>query len=177
MNQSQRQFLIDNTNKVFKQQVKDLEDTIPKQPILNNYIVQAFMTGTVQFKDIVELQKKMTERVLSLDGGKLVEKDSSWRSSDSSAYLKVPVEELLILPQAYVDACAEYELKAKAVKEQITLLEQKKNSIILRVQLSSNTKLDKLISEVDNMDDLSLLDDSLMLGTAIDSGKGQIMLD
>lgn len=168
MNQKQRDYLMDSINNTCNEQIKKLNGTIPDKPSLNNYLVASFLDNTVQFADINILKKKMRESVIKMGKGEiLVSTDNRGfynNREDEKDYVKVIPEDLFIIPEQYKKAITVYEKKKKEIEKQINILENTKKTIMLKLQIGSNAILEKLIEQVDNMGDLSLINTQLLIG-------------
>lgn len=164
MNQEQRKFLIGTVEKTCDKQIKDLEDSIPDKPSLNNYLIAAFMDNSIQFNDIQILKDKMRKAVLKFGhSDQLIEEDSGWRSRKERSFVKIDPEDLFVLPQAYLDALREYESIRDSINKKIKDLENAKNTIVLKLQIGSAVTLDKIVMQVDNIGDLNLMNTQLLL--------------
>lgn len=166
MNQSQRDFLIKNVQSVCHNQIQEIQDSIPEKPSLNNYVVASFLDDTIQFADIEILKKKIRERVLRFGVNELlIEREDEWgrNKKNNRNIVKIIAEEIFVIPQGYLDALDEYNRINDEAQNKIKTLDAMKSTIILKLQISSNTKLQSLIDEVDNMTDLSLVNNQLML--------------
>jgi len=171
MNQDQRKFLIARVEQTFKKQVKEIE-TLRKiqRPSLNNYLVAAFLDNSIQFNDIDLLKTKMRSMVLKFGvGDKLVrESREKYYSNDEKAFrnkdtCEIIAEDLFIIPQAYLDALADYEAQESEIKSKIEQLEAQKDTILLKIQIGSNQVLDKLVTQVDNLADLNIMNTQFLL--------------
>ncbi len=169
MNQEQRKFLIERVNKTFSKQKEALEKQYRKEPpSLNNYLVAAFLDGTIQFNDIEKLKVKMKETVLRFGASDKLVKEHSDRWGNERAYknhntCEVITEDLFIIPEAYRVALAEYQGNQKVIEEKINELEAQKDTILLKIQIGSNQVLDKLVTQVDNLADLSIMNSQFLL--------------
>lgn len=169
MNQDQRKFLIQRVEATFQTQKKQLEQQFKKEPpSLNNYLVAAFLDGTVEFNDIELLKTKMREMVLKQGASDKLIEESRDRWNDTNVFknkntCKIIAEDLFIIPESYKKALAEYEESQKVVTEKINELEAQKDTIILKIQIGSNQILDKLITQVDNLVDLNIMNSQFLL--------------
>lgn len=172
MNQDQRKFLIERVNKTFNQQQKKITDRKPIKPSLNNYLVAAFLDGTIQFNDIAALKHKMRETVLryGVDDRLIRSKRndryrySSDDTEDSATDVcEVVAKDLFIIPENYLAALAEYETEMEKIKTELETLEAQRDTILLKIQIGSNQVLDKLITQVDNLADLNIMNSQFLL--------------
>lgn len=171
MNQDQRKFLIEQIRKTYDRQKEKLRKKRPEPPSLNNYLVAAFLDNTIKFKDIEKLRREMRERVLSMgkDDVLIKDSDSRWRNRrdededvDNHSVV-VSAEDLFVLPEAYINELEKYKAAREIYEREMDHLEEYRDTIIMKIQIGSNAVLDKLITQVDNMGDLNLINSRLKL--------------
>lgn len=168
MNQDQRKFLIERVNKTFQNQKEKIENQRVKKPSLNNYLVAAFLDDTIEFADIKKLKMKMRETVLKFGSSETLikEPDNGWRSGPQKKQentCEVIAEDLFVIPVSYLKALDEYNSHKIGIDEQIQQLEAQKDTILLKIQIGSNQVLDKLITQVDNLADLNIMNSQFLL--------------
>ncbi len=168
MNQDQRKFLIQRVESTFLKQKKELEKEITVKPSLNNYLVAAFLDNSIQFNDIDKLKIKMRETVLKYGASdKLIEEERGrWddtKNTKDKNLCKIIAEDLFIIPEAYLIELKKYEENKKNIEDKITQLEAQKDTILLKIQIGSNQVLDKLITQVDNLADLNIMNSQFLL--------------
>jgi len=169
VNQDQRNFLIKRVDKTFLKQKDELERSLEKEPpSLNNYLVAAFLDGTIEFNDIENLKVKMKETVLKYGASDKLVKEKRERWENNGAYknkntCEVITEDLFIIPEAYKKALSEYESSQKIINDKVHLLEAQRDTILLKIQIGSNAVLDKLITQVDNLADLNIMNSQFLL--------------
>jgi hypothetical protein len=168
MNQDQRKFLIERVNKTFENQKRKLEENKIKKPSLNNYLVAAFLDNSIQFNDIERLKIKMRDTVLKYGAAdKLIkEPEDGWydrnkRKQENTC--EIIAEDLFIIPQSYLDELQKFNAHKKDIEEKIIQLEAQKDTILLKIQIGSNQVLDKLITQVDNLADLNIMNSQFLL--------------
>lgn len=164
MNQDQRKFLIERVNKTFNVQQASIKKELIR-PSINNYLVAAFLDGSIKFNDIEKLKVKMRETVLKYGSSdKLVNEKQDWRNERKhSNTCEIITEDLFIIPESYKMALAEYTDALAKQTEQITQLEAQRDTILLKIQIGSNAILDKLITQVDNLADLNIMNSQFLL--------------
>jgi hypothetical protein len=165
MNQDQRKFLIERVNKTFMIQKKKIEDNKLIKPSLNNYLVAAFLDNSIQFNDIEKLKVKMRETVLRYGASdKLIKEKDDWRTERKGDNIcEIVAEDLFIIPESYKKALAEYQSEKDKQQQDIDQLEAQKDTILLKIQIGSNQVLDKLITQVDNLADLNIMNSQFLL--------------
>lgn len=190
MNQDQRKFLIEKVRSGADKEIEELKEGLPAEPNLNNYLVSAFLAGKIEFVPIAQLRDRMRDAILKC--GSTVEiiaedydDDNMWgkakrRSSkrkryqhddgDSNFVVKIPPEELFVLPPAFLKERAEWEAERDRVEAKIKEITTMRDTVIMKIQIGSSARLDSLIMEVDSMGDLSILNAQLQLtGSAAQS--------
>jgi hypothetical protein len=142
-----------------------IEATEGKKPSLNNYLVAAFLDGSIEFADIDILKKKMRLQVLKMGKGEVLVDEDTWRRSEKTEEdrVKVNAQDLFIIPTIYKDALAEYENRKAEYRKKLADLESVRDALLLKINLGSNTILDKLIDQVDTMGDINLINNQMML--------------
>jgi hypothetical protein len=70
---------------------------------------------------------------------------------------------LFIIPESYKKALAEYQSEKDKQQQEIDQLEAQKDTILLKIQIGSNQVLDKLITQVDNLADLNIMNSQFLL--------------
>jgi hypothetical protein len=165
MNQEQRKFLIARIEKAYKDETAKISEDLPNEPNLNNYLVAAILDNSIQLKPLDEIKKSIREKVLSLGiGDSLTNKPSAWgRSNESNHEVTLKADIVFIYPKAYLQAYEEFQRKKKEITDKIAKLYAQKETLLLKVNIGSNQTLDRLIDEVDNMIDISLMNNKLML--------------
>ena len=168
MNQDQRKFLIERVNKTFQTQKSKLEKDKIERPSLNNYLVAAFLDNSIQFNDIEKMKTKMRETVLKFGASDKLVKESKDRWDSTGAYkdkntCEIIAEDLFVVPESYKVALAEYEAYKKDIQDKVEQLEAQKDTILLKIQIGSNQVLDKLVTQVDNLADLNIMNSQFLL--------------
>lgn len=168
MNQEQRKFLIERVNKTFEAQKKKIESKSVDKPSLNNYLISAFLDDTIKFNDIEKLKEKMKKQVLKMGTGDVLIKSNRrggflGDSKSADNICEVVAEDLFIIPQSYLDALKEYTDHQTLLEDEINQLEAQKDTILLKIQIGSNVVLDKLITQVDNLADLNIMNSQFLL--------------
>lgn len=143
LNMRQRQILADQITLNFKIKITSLKESIPHKPSLNNYLVAAFLDGSIKFNDVDQLKQKMTQRVRRYGEG--------MRVCDGNDDVNVKAEELFIIPNAYEESVQEYYRIKKDVEKQISDLTTMKDTLMIKIQVGSNEALTILVNDIDTM--------------------------
>lgn len=166
MNDKQRDYLLKSVTSVCQAQIKLLENTRRKKPSLNNYLVAAFLDGSIEFADIENLKEKMRESVIKMPSeAQLVELDRSGYGSDKkeTPYVKVQTEYIFKIPTSYQDEYDLWQKENSELDDKIQQLNAQLKTVEIKIQLGSNQQLDKLIAEADNLGEISLINSRLTL--------------
>lgn len=162
MNAQQRKYLIDTMKAEAHKRISELKKELKEYPSLANFLFKELMLGRLEVQSsdaIVGALKKRAESAAA---------DTDWLSGermgfDKKTTVKLPIADLIVIPQEYVKLRAEVAAQNKAVSEQIQSIEAQMKALELRINLATNSKLERIISEVDDMGDLSLIDTKLKL--------------
>lgn len=172
MNQDQRKYLINEVDSTLRKQVEELEKQKPVHPSLNNYLISAFMDNTIEFADLSPLKEKIKERVLKMGREDvLIEEDSedNWysgrrrRSEDKNTYVKLLADEIFVIPESYKKHLKEYQDKVDELNGKIKQIQAQAKTITMKIQIGSPAALNKLVTEVDNLADLSIMNSQFLL--------------
>jgi hypothetical protein len=173
MNEAQRKFLTQRIDNIYKAESEKLRKKIPSRPSLNNYMIAAFLDGSVKFNDIDILKKKIRDRVLKMGSeSQFIESKNKrgydWDDDDDDApthTVMLNAEELFIVPEAYLVALREYEAAKEKVTSALANLSAQHDTVTLKIQVGSSKALDKLVEQVDNLADLTIINSQLTLGS------------
>ena len=165
MNQAQRTFLI---NKI-KERTKSMTDALKKEdredspPSLSNYLLHAVMSDKFQLQDIETIKKTIKEKALTAKmGGSIWLGKSSWQTaSDNEVVLKA--DQLFVIPEEWRKQWEIYRKEQDERQSQINEIQIQSDTLITRIQLASDKTLEKMISEIDDMGNISLMDTKLKI--------------
>jgi hypothetical protein len=166
MNQDQRKFLLARVEKAQKEELRKLQDETPSEPSLNNYLIAAMLDNSIELKSLDEIKASIRKKVLAL-GPKdtFTSSKYTWRNDDAESHeITLMADILFVYPKAYLDAYAEWEAIIKEINQRIQKVNATSETLLLKIQIGSNTSLDRLVDSVDNMIDLTLMNNKLMLG-------------
>ncbi len=173
MNQAQRKFLIDRIESNVKVQIDLLKHSdLDQPPSLENYFYGLALSGKLEIRSQDHIKKVMCERAMKHSATRYSE---TWLGSSQGdmldrANVKLPIRDLFVIPTEYDELWAEYRMKKNEIDEQIRQLQIECDTLVTRIQLASDKTLEKMISEVDDMGDISLIDTKLK---ALISSDGQ----
>jgi len=159
MNQAQRNFLIKKIEETIKAKVKMLEDSKPEYPSLNNYLLHAVMSGTFELQPNEEIKKILLQKALNAKG------NEDWLGNHwgmaNKSLVAFKAEEIFIVPDEYKERAKVCREKQYELQQQINTLRIQSETLITRIQIASDKTLQKMINEVDDMGDISLIDTKL----------------
>lgn len=159
MNAQQRKFLIDKIKKQAKETIDALRKAEPDPPSLSTFLLFELMQDRLRLKPEAEILAVLKNRALS---GK-----DNWMNTDyafssrNDGEIKFKAKQLFIIPDEYQKAYEEYERKRDETRNLINDTRTQADSLITRIQLASDKVLQKMINEVDDMGDISLMDTKL----------------
>lgn len=159
MNQSQRNFLIKKIEDTVKSKIKNLEDSKPEYPCLNNYLLHAVMSGNFELKPNEKIKKILLQKALNAKG------NEDWLGNywgmANKSLVAFKADEIFVIPDEYRERAENCKIKQCEIQEQINTLRIQSETLITRIQLASDKTLQKMINEVDDMGDISLIDTKL----------------
>lgn len=173
MNQTQRDYLIKQVEKTYRNQVEKLKNARPEPPSLNNYLIAAVLDGSFQLQSTESIRAHIRDLVLQLGTDKTFTDSASYRyrrnrddDEEDPRTVSLEAESLFVLPENYQSAYTKYKEDRAAWDAEMERIEGYKETIILKVQLGSPAVLAKLIEQVDNLADLNIINSSLLLTPA-----------
>ena len=158
MNQTQRNFLVDKIQSKLDAERKALESQLPERPSLEGFLVHEIMKGTIEMQSTEFVKDYITDRVINLKKGESLLGDR-WSSSKNE--ITLPPSKLFVIPEEYARRMKEYEKKSAEIRGQISELAIQAETMITRIKLASNSVLEGLVRDVDNMGDIRLVDTTL----------------
>jgi len=166
MNADQRKFLVERVNQTFNKQKKAIDEGRTEKPSLNNYLIAAFLDNSIKFQDIEKLKEKMRAMVLRFGSGDVLIKTNGWSrnyNKRGDTTVEINAEDLFVYPESYEKAWDEWYENKIAIDKAVEKLEAEKDTILLKIQIGSNAALDKIITQVDNIADLNIMNAQFML--------------
>ena len=164
MNQVQRKFLIDKIEKTVDSKIAALKKEKPDYPSVLNHLYYAIMQGTLEVQPPEKIKEAIKQRALKSKAGENnwlhIEGRTSWGDKE---IVEFKLDEVFVLPEEYRERVREYREAYSGIDEQIMQLTSQRDMLVLRIQLASDKTLEKMISEVDDMGDLSLMDTKIKL--------------
>lgn len=161
MNQQQRNFLIKKIEEGVNNKIKALALSKPEPPSLNVYLLHAVMSGNFQLRSIDEMKETLRQKAL-----RSKEREdwmgNSWGSSNKSG-VNFRADEIFVIPEEYRKLADQHQKETSEIEQQIHNLRTQSEGLITRIQLASDKTLQKMINEVDDMGDISLMDTKLKL--------------
>lgn len=159
MNQAQRNFLIKRIEDQVKASIEALKDKKPDAPNLNNYLLHQVLSGKLKIKPTEHIKKAIIKRALEAKEGE------NWMTGERNNYsglgaklFKLNVTDLIDVDAEYTRLLEEYKAASVDIDDKIRVLRVQSDTLITRIQLASDRTLDKMINEIDDMGDISLMD-------------------
>lgn len=163
MNQQQRKFLIDKIENQSKEKIDVLRKSIPEMPSLSVHILHSVLSGTIQIKPVEQIKEYLRQRALKVtDKSKQDWLGNDWNGSGKGK-VYFEIRDLFEVPEEWQSQFNDWAATSKQVNEQIDAIKQQCDNLCLRIQLASDKMLDKLISEIDDLGDISLVDTKMKL--------------
>lgn len=162
MNTQQRKFLIERIQQKVKAKIESLRKDLLQYPSASNYIFKAVLNDKLALQPSAVILDAIKKKALNAKEGE------NWLSEMRMGYekereIKLLINELLVLPDDYKQEVDRVKKYNESIVAQIDLLKVQLDTIEVRIQLASDKRLEKLINEVDDMGDLSLMDTKLKL--------------
>jgi hypothetical protein len=163
MNQTQRKFLIERIQKGVKSQIQNLKDSKLKYPSASNYLFKAIMGDKLELQPKEVILSALKQKALNSKEGEnwLSEKSMGW---DKQRTILMQISELVIIPNDFDIEMRRVENYNSKIDKEINLLYLQLDSIEVRIQLASDSRLARLVNDVDDMGDIRLVDATLKIG-------------
>lgn len=165
MNATQRKFLVEKMTEVSKRKIQLLRDSKPERANINVYMLHKVLSNDFEIKSTDELKKIILEKALKAGKDKNFREDwlgNSWGSSNRNG-VHFTFSEFFVVPEEYKNMIDEREREIKAIDEEINQIQSMVDTLEVRIMVASDSKLDKLINDIDNMGDISLIDTKIKL--------------
>lgn len=161
MNQAQRKYLIDKISEKTKSKIKELSDQKISLPSASNWIFKAILSDNLQIQSQDHILNALkTKALASKEGENWLSSERGW---DRERVVKLKLQDLIVLPEDFYLAMEDAQKHNTKINEEIKILQSQLDTIELRIQLASDKTLQKMINEVDDMGELSLIDTKLKL--------------
>ena len=162
MNQQQRKYLIDKIKSTIDKKIEILSKDRMEYPSMSNFLFHAILKNELKLKTEEHILEAIKSKALNAKEG------SNWLSNermgfDKETTIKLHIEDLLEIPKNYDEKLSEIKNHNSKIQTEINLLKTQFDTIETRIQLASDKTLQKLINEVDDMGDLSLIDTKIKL--------------
>lgn len=162
MNAQQRKYLIERITEKTKARIKMLEETKERYPSAPNYLFKAILNGTLKLKPQEHTLEALKNRALKAKEG------YNWLSDQSQGWeresvVKLKISDIIEIPDDYAAEVERVSNHNSSIEKEISELRLQLDTIEMRVQLASDKVLQRLINEVDDMGELSLIDTKIKL--------------
>lgn len=162
MNQTQRKFLIDKIGEKTNERIKALYESKQQYPSASNYLFKAILSGTLELQPDAVTLKALEDKARKAKEGYnwLSEDHMGW---DKETTVKIKLEHLFVLPEDFYNEQERVREHNEGITKQIAELRIALDTLEVRIQLASDKTLAGMVSEVDDMGDIKLIDSSLKL--------------
>jgi hypothetical protein len=162
MNATQRKFLVDKINEKTKKKIGELKKKRLEYPSASNYIFKAILNDELELQPKEVILAALKKKAMNAKEG------SNWLSEQRMGYDKertvtLNTPDLIKIPKDLGEEARRVVAHNKEIDGEIEELESQLDMLEVRIQLASNKTLQNLINEVDDMGDLSLVDNKLKL--------------
>jgi hypothetical protein len=166
MNSTQRKYLCDKITEKVKAKIKDLESQRVATPSLSSYMLHEVLSDRFKIKSNEELREiilnKAKEGVTSDRPDRFLADSDRWGSNtDNRVVLKI--EDFFVLPENYQEVLNVARQTNIDIQIKINQLKIQAETLETRIMLASDKTLEKMINEVDDMGEISLIDTKLKL--------------
>lgn len=165
MNSTQRKYLVDKITEKAKARIEALKKSIPESISLNVYMLHRVMSDDFEIKSIIDLKKIVLEKALKAGQNKSYREDwlgNAWGTS-SKTNVAFTLDEFFVVPEEYKKMVQDREQEKDKINQEISQLSQQIETLEIRIMLASDKNLQKIVSEVDDMGDISLIDTKIKL--------------
>lgn len=166
MNSQQRKYLIDKINEKKKIKIQELESQIKKRPSLIAYMLHEVLSDRIKVREnseLLEIVKKKALQALSDDKANNWLSNSDRWGSQKEDKVSFDLNEFFVIPENYKSIISEVDKHNLEIRNQIYQLSIQCESLETRIMLASDKTLQKMINEVDDMGDISLIDTKIKL--------------
>lgn len=165
MNQHQRKFLLEEIEKQYKRERDELNKRKPDAPSLNNYLTAAILDGSAVMRSLESVTESIRERVRDLGKGEsLVSEHSRWgRGKDEQDCISLPALLLFEMPKAFEEVQKKYEQEEETWQNEAKALDASINAMRIKVQVGSDTALEALVRQADQLCSMSLTASSRLM--------------
>ena len=164
MNQTQRNFLIEKIRKQTEITASALTSSKKESPNYNNLLLHAVLSNKFEIVSIEAIKETIIKKAKEARSGQ------DWLSNSRSAFssydrgeVVFQIKDIFKFSKEIQDQMDEWKAESDKIREEICNVTVQAENLILRIQLSSDKVLERLINEVNDMGDLSLMDTKIKL--------------
>jgi hypothetical protein len=165
MNSTQRKFLVDKMTEVAKGKIDALRNSKPDRANINVFLLHKVLSNDFDIKSKEELKKIILQKALKAGTNKNNREDwlgNSWNGAHRTG-VHFTFSEFFIVPEEYTQMITDSEKEIFRIDKEISDLQTLVDTLTVRIMVASDSKLDKLINDIDNMGDISLIDTKIKL--------------
>jgi hypothetical protein len=166
MNQQQRKFFIDAIKNEFNTKIRVLDQSMPEFPSVDDIMLQKIVSNEFSFQPEEHIRKVMIEKAMD-QIKKLRSRDtfisSSWFEKVRTPIVTIGLFDIVVEPEEIAEETRKVKIERDRIKAEIEALKSQMVALEARIMLASNKTLEKVISEIDNMGDIRLIDTKIKL--------------
>lgn len=167
MNNTQRKYLTDTISAKIQGRIKEIETGKMEVPNLSAYVLHLILSNNFEIKNTESIREILMQKALkgasSQRPAEFLSSGDRWGGSGGFNKVAFTIEELFILPESYQKLINEAHEHNFSIQEQTNKLRMQMEGLITRITLASDSTLQKMINEVDDMGDISLIDMKIKL--------------
>lgn len=166
MNSTQRKYLVDKITQKVMDKIKELESQMVEIPSIASYMMHEIMSDRFKIKSNEDLRNLIIDKAQKgLSSSRPMDflgSGNSWTGNDKNKII-LTFEEFFILPSEYQSALDNAKLKNDNIRSKIIELKTQAEGLETRIMLASDKTLQKMVNEIDDMGDISLIDTKIKL--------------
>lgn len=160
MNNAQRKFLLDKITEKTKARIKELRESIPEPLSPHVFMLHKVLSNDFEIVSVDKLREIILKRALEVSKKKEIRED--WLGNQwgvvNKRNVSFSLEEFFVLPEDYKQQVHEYRQKVAEIEKEIRELSSHLETLEIRIMLASDKTLQGIISDVDDMGDIKLID-------------------
>jgi hypothetical protein len=166
MNAVQRKFLIEKIQAKVKAKISELEKQEKKPISLSAYMMHLVLSDKFELQPMEHIREAIKLKALNVSDGRVKNfLGDGDRYGDFSTMNKLilKMDDIFVIPEDRAQEIKETNDFNAKLDEQIKELKLQSETIEVRIMLASDKTLQKMINEIDDMGDISLIDTKIKL--------------
>ena len=161
MNQQQREYLLKEVKIETDKKREAIKNSVPDYPDIQSICITLASTGELKLKPKSDIETYIYKLTKQGQTSEWLEGISSFRVGGKRVKVSLHWSKILDLPDSVTKQIKEWEELNNKAEEQLKVLNAELRTLEMRIKLASPKTLDKLISEIDDMGELTLMDAKL----------------